>query len=62
METFIVRIWVPDDAPDGQPELNGLIEQVRTREVSSFVDDGQLLELLRVARDGAGPGHDTRGG
>lgn len=49
METFIIRVWEPDDAGDTAVGLRGVVERVATRESIPFVGEANLIAVLRGA-------------
>ena len=48
METFIVRVWVPPYASEKEQPLCGVVEHVARGSETTFVDEGELLALLRA--------------
>ena len=50
METFLIRVWLPADAPDGAQAgaLHGLAEHVRSGLATAFTDGEQLCDWLRA--------------
>ena len=48
METFLIRVWLPADAPDGAEAtaLHGLAEHVRSGLATAFTDGEQLCAWL----------------
>jgi hypothetical protein len=49
METFIVRVWMPSDSLEGQT-LRGVVEQVGSGSETAFVDEDELLAVLRAPK------------
>jgi hypothetical protein len=51
VEAFVVRIWQSEDGAEASgPHLRGVVERVRTGERTPFVDEEELLTLLRRAK------------
>ena len=50
METFLIRVWLPSDAPEGAPAgaLHGLAEHVRSGLATAFTDGDQLCAWLEA--------------
>ena len=48
METFIVRVWVPPYASDKEQPLCGVVEHVARGSETTFVDEAELLGMLRA--------------
>jgi hypothetical protein len=49
METFIVRVWVPPDPVGREQQLCGVVEHLGSGgNETTFVDEGELLALLRA--------------
>jgi hypothetical protein len=48
MQTFLIRVWLPSDAPEGAPAgaLHGLAEHVRSGLATAFTDGEQLCAWL----------------
>ncbi|HXF98946.1 MAG TPA: hypothetical protein VNJ46_10080 [Gaiellaceae bacterium] len=58
METFVVRIWTPENRTGAEepPRLHGVVERAGTRERWRFKDEEELLRILRTnAAAGAAP-------
>lgn len=56
MDTFIVRVWVPDaGAPPlaETPQLCGVVEHVRSGTATTFQSTGELLAFLGSERSAA---------
>jgi hypothetical protein len=50
MQTFLIRVWLPSDGPEGEPAgaLHGLAEHVRSGLATAFTDGEQLCAWLRA--------------
>jgi hypothetical protein len=48
--TFVVRVWTPGEGADVEPELRGVVADVRTGEEQVFTGDAELLDVIRRAR------------
>jgi hypothetical protein len=48
METFLIRVWLPSDGPEGAQAgaLRGLAEHVRSGMATAFTDGEQLCAWL----------------
>jgi hypothetical protein len=56
METFVIRIWMPDDADaiGDELELRGLAEHVRGGERRAFRGSRELVEFIESALGSSG--------
>jgi hypothetical protein len=49
METFIVRVWVPPYSSEKEQPLCGVVEHIAAKgSETTFVDEGELLAMLRA--------------
>lgn len=49
METYVVRIWRPAETEAAPPaSLRGVVQHIGSLEQHAFVDEEQLLVLLRA--------------
>jgi hypothetical protein len=63
VETFVVRIWIPDDERRAAPlPLRGVMQHVGSDEPTPFSGDAELVELLRRLSLAARSGCEPRGG
>lgn len=56
MDTFIVRVWVPDAGappPTQTPQLCGVVEHIRSGTATTFQSTGELLAFLGPGRSAA---------
>ncbi len=45
-----MRVWIPSDSSPGEQPLRGVVEQVGSGSETAFVDEDELLAVLRAPK------------